>query len=160
MSIKKMAEILSTQLLLLEKLQIVMTQETRALSEVDLEELSKSNKQKEELSEEIEIVGATIRQIMSEQATVASIPAASTLGAIAEAINSPDISELHQSLNLIAAKVKSTAVMNREIAERFAETTASNLNILTTLINQSNVYGASGSYQQRPTGSIIINREA
>ena len=97
---------------------------------------------------------------MSEQATKAGISPAASLGAIAEAIDLPEISALHKSLNIAAERVRDTAALNLEIAENFAETAGSTLNILTGLINQTSVYGASGSYQQRSPGSMMINREA
>lgn len=160
MDVKKMAEMMSAQLLLLDKLQIAMELETDALSEINLDKLHEINNQKDELSAEMKITGAALRQAMTEQALKSGMPSDSTLGAIVAVIGTPEISALHSSLNLKAERVRNITLVNREIAERFAETASSTLNILTGLINQTSVYGASGSYQQRPTGSIMINREA
>lgn len=160
MSVKKLVDVLTMQLLLLEKLQIVMGQETDALSVVDLDKMSDLNQQKEELSSEIESSAATMRQAISEQAVKCRLSPAAALGAVAAASDSPEILLLHKSLNLTAERVRSSALVNRDIAERFAETAGSTLNILTGLINQASVYGASGSYQQRLSGSVMINREA
>ncbi|OGT97438.1 MAG: hypothetical protein A2079_05615 [Geobacteraceae bacterium GWC2_48_7] len=160
MSIKKFADLLSFQLMLLEKIEIVMEHETEALSNINLDKLPDINLQKEDLSAEIEQTIINLRQLMTEQATKAGISPAATLGAIAEAIDLPEITALHKSLNTAAERVRDTATINREIAEHFAETAGSTLNILTGLINQTSVYGASGSYQQRTTGSMMINREA
>jgi flagellar biosynthesis/type III secretory pathway chaperone len=160
MSIRKFAELLSFQLLLLEKIEIVMEQETEALSNINLDKLPDINLQKADLSAEIEQTIVNLRHLMSEQATKAGLSPAATLGAIAEAIDLPEITALHKSLNTAAGKVRDTAAMNLEIAEHFAETAGSTLNVLTGLINQTSVYGSSGSYQQRSTGSMMINREA
>lgn len=160
MSTKKFAELLSFQLLLLEKMGIVMEQETEALSNIYLDKLPDINLQKADLSAEIERTIVNLRQLISEEATKAGISPSATLGAIAEAIDLPEITALHKSLNIAAGKVRDTAAMNLEIAERFAETAGSTLNLLTGLINQTSVYGASGSYQQRAPGSMMINREA
>ena len=51
-------------------------------------------------------------------------------------------------------------VSSREIAEKFAASLGNSLEFVSRIINQTSTYGASGSYQQRPAGSVLINREA
>ncbi len=71
-----------------------------------------------------------------------------------------DVSRLHEELNRVAGRIRQLISINREIAERFAASVTSSLELLTRVINQSNIYGASGGYQQRPAGAVMINREA
>ncbi len=49
--------------------------------------------------------------------------------------------------------------MNLEVAQRFSSTVTLSLDLMTRLVNQSNMYGT-GGYQQRQTGAVIINMEA
>ena len=60
----------------------------------------------------------------------------------------------------LAEQVRRSTTLNREIAERFTSMVADSLGLMTRLINQSNVYGASGGYLQRPATAVMINREA
>jgi hypothetical protein len=104
-----------------------------------------------------------LRQAMEEAAVSLALPRDCSLGelsALLEKKGNKEIPLLHGTLNKLAKQVRMTATMNREIADRFVATVSTSLNFLTRIINQSAVYGASGGYQQRPAGAVMINREA
>lgn len=152
--------VLNSQLLLLKELLNLLEQETVALTDINLGVMETLNQKKEEAAANIETQSAVLRQALSELAAERGFPADIALGNVISLLASKDVSLLHGELNAVAQRVREVAALNREIAERFAETASSSLSLLTRVINQSNMYGASGGYQQRSTGSIMINREA
>lgn len=163
MEIKKLTDELSAQLGLLKELQQLLQRETRELAEVKLAAMAEINVLKEELSKRIEAQGARLRQAISAVLACEGLPADGTLGQLAAKLEQQgrqEVSSLHGELNLLAERIRQALSVNREIAERFAASVKSSLELLARVINQSNIYGASGGYQQRPTGSVMINREA
>jgi len=159
-SVKKLAEAISTESSLMEKLKNLLEREMHALSGIKIESLDSINSEKEALLAEMLIAAASLRSSVDELAGKHALPASSAFDDIVKASGVPELSRLREILNAITEKTRNQAELNREIAERFAETASSTLNILTGLINQTNLYGANGGYQQRQTGSIMINREA
>lgn len=70
------------------------------------------------------------------------------------------MARFHAELNATADQIKELLNLNRDIAARFAASVGNTLDFLTRIINQTSTYGSSGSYQQRPSGAMLINREA
>lgn len=154
---------LDTQLHLLEEFLALLTRETRELSDIHLEAMAEINGQKESIAARIETHSAVLRKEIEEAAISAGLSAKSTLGELAAACKQKgdkNVSRLHEELNRTADRVGQAISLNREIAERFAASVTSSLELLARVINQSNTYGASGGYQQRQTGAVLINREA
>jgi flagellar biosynthesis/type III secretory pathway chaperone len=163
MVLKKLTDELSRQMGLLQELQGVLERESRELADMKLDAMSEINDLKEELSQRIKTHADMLRQTIGEVAEREGLPAAATLGAVTAALKNKgnhEIPRLHRDLNLVAERVRQLLAMNGEIAERFAVSVKSSLDLVTRIINQSNIYGSSGGYQQRPTGSVMINREA
>ncbi len=157
---KTLSEILSIQLQLLEELLSLLERETRELGDMNLDAMAEVNRMREELTERIEAHTGLLRQAISAEALDLGLASDATLGAVVAKTTQKEIPRLYRELNAVARRVQDLAAMNREIAERFAATATSTLNFLTRLINQSNVYGASGGYQQRTSGAVMINKEA
>ena len=154
---------LSSQLQMFEELLAILTRETEELSEINLKAMSEINGQKEEVTSRIEAHTAPLRRAIGEMASSQGLTADASLGDLVAKLKkkgNKEIPRLHQDLFKIVAKIRQTADLNREIAERFVSTVNTSLNFLTRIINQSNIYGASGGYQRRPAGAVMINREA
>jgi len=163
MEINKLTDELSAQLGLLKELQLLLQRETGELAEVRLAAMAEINVLKEELSKRIEAQGVRLRQALSAALASEGLPADGTLGQLAAKLEQQgrqEVSRLHAETNLLAEQIRQALSVNREIAERFAESVKGSLDLLARVINQSNIYGASGGYQQRPAGSVMINREA
>lgn len=163
MKIKKLSEALSVQQKDLEELLNLLERESRDLADVNIEAMVEINTKKEEVGARIQIHTATLRQLIGETAVDLGLSAASTLGELAARLKQQGNKEIplqHEKLNKVAEQVQQVAAMNQEIAERFAATLNQSLNFLTRVLSQSTVYGASGGYQQRPTGAVMINMEA
>lgn len=163
MKVNKLTDTLSTQLKLLEELHALLERETHELAEINLDAMAEINRLKEDVSARIEEHTVQFRQVMGEAAVSLMLPRDCSLGELAakfEKQGNKEISMFHKKLNKLAEQVRQTAATNREIADRFVATVSTSLNFLTRIINQSAVYGASGGYQQRPAGAVIINREA
>ncbi|GCF83804.1 hypothetical protein GSbR_04040 [Geobacter sp. SVR] len=161
MVMKKLAEELSVHLGLLRELHELLERESRELADMKLDAMAEINDLKEELSQRIKEHAVSLRQAISSAAAREGLSATATLGAVAAAVKSnQDIPRLHRDLNQVAERIRQRLAMNGEIAERFAASVKNSLDLLSRVINQSNIYGASGGYQQRPTGSVMINREA
>jgi flagellar biosynthesis/type III secretory pathway chaperone len=163
MKINKLTDTLSTQLGLLEELHTLLEQETNELAEINLDAMAEVNRLKEDISARIEEHTVHFLQVVEEAAVSLMLPKDCALGELAATFakqGNKEIPALHKKLNKVAQQVRQTATMNREIADRFVATVNTSLNFLTRIINQSSVYGASGGYQQRPSGAVIINREA
>jgi len=157
---KTLSEILSIQLQLLDELYSLLERETRELGDMKLDAMAEVNRLREELTERIEAHTELLRQAISGAALDLGLASDATLGAVVAKTAQKDIPHLYHKLNATARRVQDRAAMNREIAERFAATATTTLNFLTRLINQSSVYGASGGYQQRTSGAVMINKEA
>jgi len=163
MTIKRLTETLTVQLRLLEELLVLLERETRELADVKLDAMTEINVLKEDVTKRIEEHTIALRQVIGEMAASVGLQPDCTLGEFAAIIGkqgNKEIPRLHQDLNRVAERVRQVATMNREIAERFVSTVSNSLNFLAQILNQSSVYGASGGYQQRQTGAVIINREA
>lgn len=163
MKIKMLSEALSVQQKVLEELLDLLERETRDLADVNIEAMVEINSQKEEVGARIQVHTALLRQMIGEAAVGLGLPGDSPLGELAARLGQQGNKEIllqHEQLNKVAEQVQQVAAMNHEIAERFAATLNQSLNFLTRIINQSSVYGASGGYQQRPTGAVMINMEA
>jgi len=164
MAIHTLIAALETQLHLLEEFLELLNRETRELSDIHLDAMAEINSQKESSAARIEAHSAVVRKEIEEAATSEGLSPKLTLGALADACKrkgKQDVSRLHEDLGRVAELIKQKININREIAECFAASVASSLALLTRVINQSNIYGSSGGYQQqRVTGAVMINREA
>lgn len=163
MTIDRLTATLETQFHLLEEFFDLLSRETRELSDIHLEAMAEINIRKEALAARIEEHSALLRKELEEAASCEGLSPKATLGELADRCSQKgkkEVSRLHGELNRVADRIRQTIGINREIAERFSASIASSLELLTRVINQSSIYGASGGYLQRPTGSVMINREA
>ena len=157
---KPLTEMLSIQLTLLEEFYSLLERETRELGAMNLDAMAEVNRLREELTGRIEAHAGLLRQAISKAACELGLAPDATLGDVAAKTTQKALPRLYRELGAAAQRVRERAVMNREIAERFAATAASTMSFLTRLIHQSSVYGVSGGYQQRSAGSVMINRKA
>ena len=163
MVVNTLASVLAEQLRLLEALLALLNRETDELAEIHLDAIAEINRQKEELTTNIDSYATSLRQAIREVVLSERLPANATLGELVARLKKKgnrEIPRLHAELNTTAAKIQQVAGVNRDIAVRFATSVTTSLTLLTRLINQSNTYGASGGYQQPTVGSVMINREA
>ena len=163
MAMYKLTAALETQLRLLEDFFNLLSRETRELSDIQLDAMAEINGLKESIAARIETHSALLRKEIDEAAAHEGLSSKATLGELADRCKQKgdtDVSRLHLELGMVADHIRQAISINREIAERFAASVTSSLELLTRVINQSNTYGASGGYQQRPTGAVLINREA
>lgn len=154
--------VLETQLCLLEEFQNLLNRETRELSDIHMDAMAEINIQKEGLAARIEAQSPVLRKAIEDAAVNEGLSSTVTLGELAvlyKQKGKEDVSRLHEELNKVAERIRQAININREIAERFAASVSSSLELLTRVINQTTTYGASGGYQQRPSGSVMINRE-
>lgn len=163
MTIHKLITVLEVQLHLLEELFNLLSRETREMSDIHIDAMSEINSKKEGVAARIEAHSAVLRKVMEEAISREGLSSKATLGELADnckrkGVN--EVSRLHEELNRVADRVKHTISINSEIAERFAASISSSLKLLTLVINQANTYGASGGYQHRPAGAVLVNREA
>ena len=157
---KTLTDILSIQLKLLEELYSLLERETCEFGDMNKDAMAEVNRTSEELTERIEAHTGLLRQAISAAAFELGLAPDATLGDVAAKTTQKAIPRLYRELNATARRVQERASVNRKIAERFVATAASTMNFLTRLINQSSVYGVSGGYEQRPAGSVMINRKA
>jgi len=163
MSINRLILALEAQLGLLEEFYALLSRETRELADVNLNAMSEINSRKEVLAASIETQSAQVGNRIKEAASAENLPPATTLRELGEFCSrrgKKEIFQLHEELVRAADRVRRAVSINYEIAERFAASVSSSLALLTRVINQSSTYGSSGGYQQRPTGAVMINREA
>lgn len=163
MAIHTLIAALEAQLLLLEEFFNLLSRETRELSDIRMDAMAEINGLKESVAARIETHSALLRKEIEEASSREGLSPKAALGELADTCKlkgKKDVSRLHLELNRVADRIRQTISINSEIAERFAASVASSLELLTHVINQSNIYGSSGGYQQRPTGSVMINREA
>jgi hypothetical protein len=157
---KPLMEILPIQLKLLEELYSLLERETREFGAMNLDAVAEVNRLMEELTKRIDAHTGLLRQAISAAASELGLAPDAMLWDVVCKTTQKAIPRLYRELDAAAQRVQGRAVMNREIAERFAATAASTMSFLTRLIHQSNVYGVSGGYQQRSVGSVMINRKA
>ncbi len=163
MEMKKILDAIDVQSGLIAELLKVLEQETAEMGDINIEGMAASNQAKEELVSRIALHAPVMQLAISEIAASCGLPGTASLKNIAEHLAQKGKIELflkQQQLAGTADKVQQVASLNREIAEQFSSTVTTTLSLITRLINQSNVYGASGGYQQRQTGAVMINREA
>lgn len=163
MELKKLMEALAIEAGLLDDLLALLERESAELGNIDIIAMAASNQDKEMLITKITEHSPHMKQAVSACAVREGLSASTTLGALAEHLSKKGRKELlleQQRLNKTADKIKQAAAQNQDIAERFAAMVTTSLGLITRLINQSNVYGASGGYQQRPASAVMINREA
>lgn len=163
MELKTVIDELAVHTGLMNELLQVFERETAEMGEVNIAAMNASNQAKEELIARISAHTPHLKRAISELAAREGLPATASLGTLAEHISKKGNKQLlakQQEIRLAAERVQQVAALNREIAENFSASVTTSLGLITRLINQSNVYGASGGYQQRTTGAVMINREA
>lgn len=163
MELKKLLDAINVQSGLLDELLAVLERETSEMGDINLNGMSVSNQVKEELTNKIAGHAQLMQQAISGLAAGYGLPAKTSLKSIAEHLLKKGNGELllkQQQLSMTADRIQQVAALNLEIAEKFSSTVTTSLSLITRLINQSNVYGATGGYQQRQTGAVMINREA
>jgi flagellar biosynthesis/type III secretory pathway chaperone len=155
--------VVEQQLNLLQELHGLLKRETNELAEVHLDAMAVINARKEDLSSRIAAHALLFRTAIQEEAAREGLSSKTTLGELTLKLNQKgnrDIARFHAELNATADRVKEVLALNREIAEKFANSVGTTLEFITRIINQTSTYGASGSYRQRPAGAVMINREA
>lgn len=163
MEMNKLKEALSAETELLNKLIQVLERETGEMADVNIAAMNVSNQAKEELIAKIAGHSPFLERAIAALAVREGLSATATLRTVAEVSakrGSRELLAAQQQIHASAERIKQVASLNREIAERFAFSVTTSLNLITRVINQSNVYGASGGYQQRPASAVMINREA
>lgn len=163
MELKKLIEELSVHTGLLNELLQVLERETSEMGDINIEAMGQSNRAKEELIPRISGHAQQLQQAIAALALREGLPGSTPLGILAGHIAKRGNRELlvkQQQIKDTADRVQQVSALNCEIAERFTSSVTTSLNLITRLINQSNVYGASGGYQQQPAGAVMINREA
>ena len=154
---------LETQLNLLQEFLDLLSRETGELSDIHLDAMADINSRKERIADRIQTHSAVLRKEMQVAAFREGLSPKTTLGELAgmrKKKGKMDLFRLYEELNRVADRIRQTIDINREIAERFAASVTTSLDLLTRVINQSNTYGASGGYKQRPSRAVMINREA
>jgi hypothetical protein len=146
-----------------EELHALLKRETQELSEVHVDAMAEINALKNDISVRIADHGPILKQAIQEIAAQEGLSLGATLGDLNVKLSKKgnrDITRLYAELNVTADQIKALLVLNYEIAERFAASIGNSLELIARIINQSSTYGASGSYQQRPSSAVLINREA
>jgi flagellar biosynthesis/type III secretory pathway chaperone len=162
MELINLIEVVTLQNGLLNELLDVLERETDQLSEIDLEAMSVSDRAKEALTDRIAKNSSLLQKTMTEMSVREGLTAGSSLGVIANRFAARGKWELlgkQEELVSTVIRVQQLSSLNREIAECFASSVTSSLSLITRMVNQSNFYGASGGYQRRPAGAMLINRE-
>lgn len=163
MELKKLIETIDVQIKLLNDLLSTLERETVEMGDVNIAAMSASNRSKEELAVKISEHAPLLRDAVRSLSIKEGLSENTILRTLAEHIakhGNKDLLNKQKQIRDIAISVQLAAALNREIAERFASSATNTLNLITRLINQSNIYGSSGGYQQRPTSAVMINREA
>jgi flagellar biosynthesis/type III secretory pathway chaperone len=163
MELKKLIEEIDVQTELLIELLMLFERETAEMANINIVAMNLSNQIKEKLIGKIAECSPHIQRAISQLALREGLPESASLVKLAEHFAKRGNRELlkkQQQIHKTAERVQQVAELNRDIAEQFASTVTTSLGLITRLVNQSNVYGASGGYQQRPTGAVMINREA
>ncbi len=160
---KNLVAALEQQLNLMKELHDLLKKETDQLADVKVDAMAETNARKEDLSSRMFAHTAVLRTALHDCALAEGLSAGASLGelvVIASRKGNRDLPRLHSELNELAVQVRDLLALNRDIAEKFASSVSSSLEFISRIVNQTSTYGASGSYQQRPAGSVLINREA
>jgi flagellar biosynthesis/type III secretory pathway chaperone len=161
METKSLEETLLSQIHLFEELHTLLEQESGELAKMNLEAMADIHRRKEELSERIEAHSNSIRQEISAIAPELGVASDATVGMVAAAIGKKnELPRLRQKLTLAAQRVQETAAVNGTISERFIKTANMALGFLSSVVNRSSVYGATGGFVPRSSVSVMFNREA
>lgn len=148
---------------LLKELYVILERETADMASINLGAMNQSNQSKESLITHISKHAQQLQQHISKIAQQEGLASSATLGTVADHVakkGNKNLQAAQKKLRAAAEQVQQAATLNSGIAERFVATTTESLTLISRMINQSNVYGASGGYQHRHTGAVIINREA
>lgn len=160
---KNLEAALEKQLTLLNEFHGLLKRETTELADVHLDAMAKINVQKDELSLRIHASTSELRTVIQEVAAREGLSLQTELGVLSIRLTQKgnrEIALLHTALNETANQIKALLTLNCEIAERFASSIGTALDFIARIVNQTSTYGSSGSYQQRPAGAVMINREA
>lgn len=163
MELKKLMEMLNLHDRLQNELLQVLERETAEMGDINISAMIASNQSKEILIGRIAEHSPALQLAIKELAAREGLTGTVSLGKLAENIAKRGNRELlikQQQICGLAKRIQEVATMNGEIAERFVTSATTSLNLITRLVNQSNVYGASGGYMQRSAGAVMINREA
>lgn len=163
MELKKLAEEILVQSKYFKELASCLERETGELSNVNLVAMTELNKDKEEIAARIESHTEPLKKAMLDVIRREGLDVETTLGGLSAVLKKKgnlEIPRLYGELKQLTDRNRQLLALNKEIAEKFAESVGSTIELLTRVVNQSNFYGSSGGYQQRPTGSVLINREA
>lgn len=163
MEFKRLLDAVNVQSGLLDQLLAALERETSEMGDININGMSVSNQVKEELIKKIAEQAPIMQQALSGLAVHHGLASTTSLKGIAEHLAKNGNGELllkQHHLAKSADRIQQVAALNREIADRFSSTIATSLNLITRLINQSNVYGATGGYQKHQAGAVMINREA
>lgn len=163
MELKKLIEEITVHTGLLHELLQLFERETVEMGDVNIAAMNVSNQAKEELMAKISGHTEQLKGAIDALAVREGLSSTVSLGTLADHVAKKGNRSLlakQQEIRDTAERIQQVAALNREIAERFSASATSTLGLITRLINQSNVYGASGGYQQRPASAVMINREA
>ncbi|MSN25021.1 MAG: hypothetical protein GJV46_04045 [Geobacter sp.] len=163
MELKKLIETAATEAGFLDDLLVLLERESVELGNIDINGMDVSNQAKELLIRKISGHSPSLQQAVSACSVREGLPSSTSLVALAEHFSKKGNKELlliQKQMSKTADKIKQAAALNQEVAERFAAMVTTSLGLITRLVNQSNVYGASGGYQQQRTSAVMINREA
>ncbi len=152
-----------TQAALHDELLALLERESAELSTVNIPAMTQTNQATEELLGKIAEQTPRMQQAIAAMAAREGLAPASSFGVVAEELAKRGFAEplrLRLRLKHTADKISQVATMNHRIAERFSSTIETSLKLVSRIINQSNVYGATGGYQKSTTGAVMINREA
>lgn len=162
MVLKKLIDEITVHTGLLEELLQVLERETVEMGDVNITAMALSNQMKEDLIDRVATHSQHLQRAISDLAIHEGLSESTLLSTVAAHVarkGNRELSTKQQQLLGTAVRVQQVAGLNGEIAERFASSVTSSLSMITRLINQSNVYGASGGYQQRPAGAVMFNKE-
>ncbi len=154
---------LARQLELQEELHALLQRETQELADVHVDAMAEINTLKNDLSLRIADHGSILKKAIQEVAVREGLSPGATLGDVNAKLSkngNRDITRLYAELNVTADRIKELLSLNYEIATRFAASLSNSLDLIARIINQNSTYGASGGYQQRASGALLVNREA
>jgi hypothetical protein len=154
---------LARQLELQEELHALLKRETQELADVHVDAMAEINTLKNDLSLRIADHGSILKKAIQEVAVREGLSPEATLGDVNAKLSNNgnrDITRLYAELNVTADRIKELLSLNYEIATRFAASLGNSLDLIARIINQNSTYGASGGYQQRASGALLVNREA
>jgi len=163
MELKKLIETATTEAGLLNDLLALLERESVELGNIDITGMDVSNQAKELLIGKISEHSASLQQAVCACVVSEGLASSTSLVELAVHLSKKGSKELlliQKQMSNTADKIKQAAALNQEVAERFTAMVTTSLGLITRLVNQSNVYSASGGYQQQRTSAVMINREA